>query len=95
LVDPIEEKADKQVRMLLLDFYEHNGWYYFRFGHGDDFSESLRMVKSIPIEERVYKPENNHLWGCKVTEENERILVKAFENARTCILALKSQLRMF
>jgi len=81
--------------MLLLDFYEHNGWYYFRFGRGDDFNEALKAIKSIPVEERTYKPENNHLWGCKVTEENERILVKAFEKARTYLLAPKSQLRMF
>ena len=82
--------------MKLLDFAEANGWYAFRFGGGGptDFKVALAAVKSIPLEERNYWPEKNHLWEVLVSPRNELVLMAAFENGKLCIETLKASVKL-
>lgn len=81
----------------MLDFREVRGtWYKFNFRaiDSDEFRGTLAALKEIPLEERNWIEEEK-CWEVLKTSENERKLAAIFENGRTCIEALKNQLRMF
>lgn len=81
----------------MLDFREVRGtWYKFSFRaiDSDDFRGALAALKEISLDERNWIEEERS-WEVLKTPANERKLAAIFENGRTCIEALKSQLRIF
>lgn len=92
--DPSGQSRNRAVK--LLDFAEANGWYQFRFEGGDpkSFKLALAFVKSIPLEERAYWPDKDHLWEVRAGPENEEILAWAFSNGKLCIETLKASVKL-
>ena len=95
------ETQEHLVGNLMVDFFLHRtmddietAW-KFRFGKCESFKTALRTVKSIPISEREYDAEQNHLWTITPSPENEEILRLAFKNFKSNLDTARSQLPLF
>jgi len=89
------------VGNLMVDFVLHRdpdgtetAW-LFRFGKCESFETALQTIKRIPISEREYNPDLNHLWTVKPSLENEEILRLAFKNFKSCLATARAQLPLF
>lgn len=93
---PYPQEKDRAMAKML-DFHEVRGaWYKFRFQttDSDDFRGALAGLKEISLDQRNWI-EKERSWEVLKTLANEQKLAAIFDNGRTCIEALKSQLRMF
>lgn len=81
--------------MRVFDLRRDKGWWYFHFGGGDDFWACLNDLKRrIPREERNWNAEEME-WSVKGTVYNEDVLMDIFENGKSCLTMVKSQMQMF
>ena len=76
------------------DTLEERLW-KFRFGRCEDFYDTLDQVKLIPLSERKYIEDDEHLWEIKPSPYTEVILAKAFDNFESCLEAARAQLPLF
>ena len=80
---------------LLRDFELTTTHISFRLGECEDFQHVLARLKSIPLAERQYDPEDYHRWTIKRTPENEAVLAETFDNFGQCMTIALSQLSLF
>lgn len=66
--------------------------YSFRFGRCQTFNTALAKVKTIPVRERQYAPDDDDRWTIQANERNLQILCEAFENFQACYELAKNQL---
>lgn len=81
--------------MKMLDLRKHNNRYYFRLADGDDFWDTIRLLKNtFRPKERGYDPDTKE-WSVPATPVNEAKLAMIFSNAQICFVYLEAQLKMF
>lgn len=81
--------------MRMLDLREQNGRYYFKLANGEDFWDTIRLLKnSFRPREREYNGETKE-WSVPATRVNEAKLAMIFSNAQVSVAYLKAQLTMF
>ena len=81
--------------MQMLDLRKNNNRYYFKLGPGDDFWDTIRLLKNtFQPKEREYHPETKE-WSVPATAINEAKLAMIFENAEMSFAFLKAQLPLF
>jgi hypothetical protein len=69
--------------------------YRFYFGKCDDFQGALANLKKVPIQERKYSAEHDHLWIVEANRVNHAILAATFDNFETCLKIARGQESMF
>ena len=81
--------------MRMLDLRKHNNRYYFRLANGEDFWDTVRLLKNtFRPREREYNDETKE-WSVPATPVNGAKLVMIFSNAPISFVYLKAQLTMF
>ncbi len=87
--------------MQILDFskviVEETEWFQFRLGKGADFARALeRFKKLIPLVDRCYIEEQDHLWRVKVEVANQPHIAAAlgeiFSNWQGCVEQVRRQM---
>ena len=81
--------------MKMLDLRKQNNRYYFKIGQGEDFRDTVRLLKNtFRPREREYNGETKE-WSVPATPLNEVKLAMIFSNASICFVYLEAQLTMF
>ena len=81
--------------MKMLDLRQQGNSYYFKLDSGDDFWDTVRLLKNaFRPRERAYNPDTRE-WSVPATPLNEEKLAMIFSNARDCLTNIKAQMRLF
>jgi hypothetical protein len=81
--------------MYMLDLRQEGNRYYFKLGRGDDFWDTIRLLKNIfKPGEYTYNDETKE-WSVPAKPVCEAKLCMIFTNAASCLALIKSQLPLF